>query len=170
MFFSQLFQHVHLFFIFAFVNCPLEKLTFLKDMKALIKILVVLPFSLLIGGGVLAQGIPGIQDTAVIRQQRTEAENKAKTKAETEKKAKAEIDDESKGKSQAEAKTMAAEKANIQAQTHANENSAIKRVASARPDMSKAKGARPGSIVRPAGSRLPKGVGKPGGAAGGGRR
>jgi len=33
---------------------------------------------------------------------------------------------------------------------------------SARPDMSKAKGARP-NIVRPAGSKIPKGVGKPGG-------
>ena len=40
---------------------------------------------------------------------------------------------------------------------------AVKQVRSARPDMSKAKGARP-NIVRPSGSNIPKGVGKPGGA------
>jgi hypothetical protein len=44
----------------------------------------------------------------------------------------------------------------------ANAN-AVKRVRSARPDMSKAKGARP-NIVRPSGSGMPKGAGKPGGA------
>jgi hypothetical protein len=40
----------------------------------------------------------------------------------------------------------------------------IKQVRSARPDMSKARGARPPSIERPSGSRIPKGVGRPGGA------
>lgn len=127
-------------------------------MKDLVKILLILPFSLFIGVAVQAQSTPGLQDTAAIRQQ------KEKSRVETK------VENESKGKSQAEANTIAAEKANIQAQTNANENSAIKRVASARPDMSKAKGARPGSIVRPAGSRLPKGVGRPGGAPGRGRR
>jgi len=39
----------------------------------------------------------------------------------------------------------------------------IKQVKGARPDMSKMKGARP-NIQRPAGSGIPKGVGKPGGA------
>ena len=39
----------------------------------------------------------------------------------------------------------------------------VKKVNSARPDWSKAKGARP-NIVRPAGSGIPKGAGKPGGA------
>jgi hypothetical protein len=39
-----------------------------------------------------------------------------------------------------------------------------KRVRSGRPDMTKARGARPPSIVRPSGSGIPKGVGKPGGA------
>ena len=38
----------------------------------------------------------------------------------------------------------------------------IKQVKTARPDMSKARGARPPDIVRPTGSRIPKGVGKPG--------
>lgn len=41
---------------------------------------------------------------------------------------------------------------------------AVKRVRSARPDMTKARGARPPLIVRPSGSGIPRGVGKPGGA------
>ena len=45
----------------------------------------------------------------------------------------------------------------------------IKQVKSARPDMSKARGARPPDIVRPAGSRMPNGVGKPRGAGRPGR-
>lgn len=43
-------------------------------------------------------------------------------------------------------------------------NKSVKQVNSARPDMSKAKGARPPDIVRPSGSGIPKGIGKPGGA------
>jgi len=43
-------------------------------------------------------------------------------------------------------------------------NQGVKQVKSARPDMTKAKGARPSNIVRPSGSAIPKGVGKPGGA------
>jgi hypothetical protein len=39
-----------------------------------------------------------------------------------------------------------------------------KRVRSGRPDMTRARGARPPSIVRPSGSGIPKGVGKPAGA------
>ncbi|HPI69086.1 MAG TPA: hypothetical protein PL003_07690, partial [Bacteroidales bacterium] len=39
----------------------------------------------------------------------------------------------------------------------------VKQVKGARPDMSKARGARP-NIVRPSGSGIPRGVGKPGGA------
>lgn len=40
----------------------------------------------------------------------------------------------------------------------------VKQVRSARPDMSKSRGARPPDIVRPSGSRIPRGVGKPAGA------
>jgi hypothetical protein len=40
----------------------------------------------------------------------------------------------------------------------------IKRLKSARPDMSKARGARPPNIVRPTGSRIPNGIGRPAGA------
>ena len=41
---------------------------------------------------------------------------------------------------------------------------AIKQVKGARPDMSKARGARPPQITRPSGSVVPRGIGKPGGA------
>ncbi len=39
-----------------------------------------------------------------------------------------------------------------------------RQVRGSRPDMSKARGARPPVIVRPSGSGIPKGAGKPGGA------
>jgi hypothetical protein len=41
---------------------------------------------------------------------------------------------------------------------------AIKQVKGARPDMSKARGARPPEITRPSGSVVPRGIGKPAGA------
>ena len=44
-------------------------------------------------------------------------------------------------------------------------NQGVKQIKSARPDMSKARGARPPAITRPSGSQIPKGIGKPGGAA-----
>jgi hypothetical protein len=40
----------------------------------------------------------------------------------------------------------------------------VKQIRSARPDMTKSRGARPPDIVRPSGSRIPKGVGRPAGA------
>jgi hypothetical protein len=45
-----------------------------------------------------------------------------------------------------------------------NNAGSIKQVKSARPDMSKARGARPPDIVRPSGSRIPNGIGRPAGA------
>jgi hypothetical protein len=54
-------------------------------------------------------------------------------------------------------------KANAGAGAGAKGAGSVKQVKSARPDWSKAKGARP-NIVRPGGSALPKGAGKPGGA------
>jgi hypothetical protein len=50
-----------------------------------------------------------------------------------------------------------------------NKNGSVKQVKSARPDMSKSRGARPPDIVRPSGSRIPKGVGRPAGAGRHGR-
>ncbi len=47
---------------------------------------------------------------------------------------------------------------------------AIKQVKGARPDMSKARGARPAYIERQSGSGIPKGIGRPGGAIKPGKR
>ncbi len=51
-----------------------------------------------------------------------------------------------------------------------NKNGTVKQVKSTRPDMSRSRGARPPDIVRPSGSRVPKGVGRPAGAGRHGRR
>ena len=56
------------------------------------------------------------------------------------------------------------------AQNQTGSTSAVKKVQSAKPDWSKARGARPASVERPSGSRIPKGAGRPGGAKGPGRR
>ena len=50
-----------------------------------------------------------------------------------------------------------------------NKTGSVKQVKSARPDMSRSRGARPPDIVRPSGSRIPKGVGRPAGAGRRGR-
>lgn len=47
---------------------------------------------------------------------------------------------------------------------NSNSSQTIKQVKGARPDMSKARGARPAYIERPGGSGIPKGIGRPGGA------
>jgi hypothetical protein len=56
-----------------------------------------------------------------------------------------------------------------QAQNAENKTGSVKQVKSARPDMSRSRGARPPNIVRPSGSRIPKGVGRPAGAVRHGR-
>jgi len=58
---------------------------------------------------------------------------------------------------------------NMQSGKIENNGGSIKQVKSARPDMSKARGARPPDIIRPSGSRIPKGVGKPAGVGRPGR-
>jgi len=50
------------------------------------------------------------------------------------------------------------------------ESQKVKQVKGSKPDMSKAKGARPPYIVRPSGAGMPVGAGKPGGAIKPGRR
>jgi hypothetical protein len=50
-----------------------------------------------------------------------------------------------------------------------NKQGSVKQVKSDHPDMSRSRGARPPDIVRPSGSRIPKGVGRPAGAGRRGR-
>jgi len=58
---------------------------------------------------------------------------------------------------------------NQQDHNSGNKKESVKQVKSARPDMSRSRGARPPDIVRPTGSRIPKGVGRPAGAVRRGR-
>jgi hypothetical protein len=48
--------------------------------------------------------------------------------------------------------------------TVGNKEGNVKQVKSARPDLTRTRGARPPNIVRPSGTRIPKGVGRPAGA------
>jgi hypothetical protein len=115
-------------------------------MNNTVKTVLILSVSLLFGSVINAQGVSGLRDSVAVA--------KAKTEAKAEVKAKGEAKSEAKGEVKAKVKTQAG----------ANGNGAVKQVRSARPDMSKARGARPGSVVRPSGSRIPKGVGRPRGA------
>lgn len=114
-----------------------------KPMNKLGKLLMVLPVSLLVCTIARAQAVTGVNDSLAIKSQ---------------------------NEKQTEAQVQVQKKTQTQTRTGENANSEVKQVLSARPDMSKAKGARPPSIVRPSGSRIPKGVGRPGGAGGPGRR
>jgi hypothetical protein len=58
---------------------------------------------------------------------------------------------------------------NKQDQNSGSKKGSVKQVKSVRPDMSRSRGARPPDIVRPSGSRIPKGVGRPAGAGRRGR-
>jgi hypothetical protein len=55
-------------------------------------------------------------------------------------------------------------KGNMQQTGKNNANKQVKQIRNGRPDMSRARGARPPSVVRPSGSVMPRGVGRPGGA------
>lgn len=100
-------------------------------------------------GAVNAQGVRVGSDTAKVRMQ-TEAQNQKQNQKET--------------GSKEQVKTQA------QVKAQGSNATGIKKVTSARPDWSKARGARPASVERPSGSRIPKGAGRPGGAKGPGRR
>ncbi len=88
----------------------------------------------------------GQSDTTQIIQDQTQTQTKTQEQTQT--------------KTQAQTQTKTQNQGEVQKPEVGKTIKQVKR--SARPDMSKAKGARP-NIVRPAGSKIPKGVGKPGG-------
>ena len=69
-------------------------------------------------------------------------------------------------KDQTRTQTQAQDKNQSGSQSQKGNAYGVKKVNSARPDWSKARGARPASVERPSGSRIAKGVGKPHGAKG----
>lgn len=102
---------------------------------------------LIVAGKGYSQTAVQIGDTLSIRQQQME-QQKEQEKVQQ-------------GNRQAQAQAASG---NANGQANGRAGKAVKQVKGSRPDMSKAKGARPPMIVRPSGSGVPKGVGKPGGA------
>jgi hypothetical protein len=109
-------------------------------MSNLLKIFFFVFLSAFIGGRSFAQGIVQQADSVKIKQKETGSSVKKDEKNSDAGKTRQKEADQKTGKT------------------------GIKQVKGARPDMSKARGARPPDIERPSGSRIPKGVGKPGGA------
>ncbi len=115
-------------------------------MKILINIIFVFLIFFSISQNVLAQ-IGSLQkDTLTVKKTESKADSKADSK-----------EKDIKGSD------------NMKSTKSMNDAVSIKQVKSARPDMSRAKGARPPDIIRPSGSRIPKGVGRPAGAGKPGR-
>jgi uncharacterized protein YxeA len=119
-------------------------------MKKIKNILLIFTFLMISAGVLNGQQVRVNADTAVVRTQddKAQVQNQEKTQTQT----------------QAQNKTQA------KVQSQKGNASGVKQVSSARPDWSKARGARPASVERPSGSRIPKGAGKPRGAKGPGGR
>lgn len=109
-------------------------------MNRILKIFLLVILSTFIGGKSLGQGNVQQVDSVKIKQKETGSSVKKDEKDHDNLQNKQKQADQKKG------------------------NAGIKQVKGARPDMSKARGARPPDIERPSGSRIPRGVGKPGGA------
>ncbi len=124
------------------------------DMNSIRKFILINLVAFVVGGLTNAQTVTGGSDTIMVKQKKEQTREQSK---EQDKGDKDVINNSSEGKS---SKSSAAK----------NKSAEVKQVKGARPDMSKAKGARPQSIERPAGSRIPKGVGKPAGAGKSGGR
>ena len=112
-------------------------------MKSSVKIILVVVFILYAGFGGRSQALAQEADSLRLRERQEQMSSDAKQQ----------------NANQNNAKGNAYGQANGN-----NAANTVKQVKGGRPDMSKAKGARPPMIVRPSGSGIPKGVGKPGGA------
>jgi outer membrane receptor protein involved in Fe transport len=121
-------------------------------MKNIKSILMIISLMLLSAGVINAQAIGVNSDTTGVKVQKSDTQLQNREQAQA----------------QSQNQEMARKEAQVKNQK--GNSSGVKQVRGARPDWSKAKGARPASIERPSGSRIPKGVGKPGGAKGAGKR
>jgi hypothetical protein len=119
-------------------------------MKVLKNILTLLTVISLTSGVITAQEVNVRKDTATVRQQ-TAQEAQAQTRNQ----------EQERSQEQAGNQASKAQGANA---------GGVKKIQGARPDWSRARGARPASVERPSGSRIPKGAGRPGGAKGPGKR
>jgi uncharacterized protein YxeA len=116
-------------------------------MKNLLKIFVVVFLTLFAGLTSLAQEEPQQKDSLQVKQEKTESKVNNK-------------DQSTKVSNDKQSEKV---ENNVKSQS-------IKQVKGARLDMSKSRGARPPYIERPTGSRIPQGIGKPGGALKPGRK
>jgi hypothetical protein len=106
--------------------------------------IIFIPVFLLFAGAIVAKGSSAQADTVKVKSGKTESVN----------------DSRNTNLNSGEGK---------QDNSSGNTNSSVKQVKSARPDMSRSRGARPPDIIRPSGSRIPRGVGRPAGAGRHGR-
>ena len=121
-----------------------------KKMKKIKNILLIFTFLMISAGVLNGQQARVNADTSAIRAQQDETQVQKQEKSQTQ--------------------TQAQNKTQAKGQSQKGNANGVKQVHSARPDWSKAKGARPASVERPSGSRIPKGAGKPHGAKGPGGR
>ncbi len=119
-----------------------------KEMKSILKIVLLFLF-LLFAGKAYSQTANQSGDTLRIRQQQSEQQKEQQQQQVQQ------------GSQQNRAQAGVG---NAGGQANGKAGKAVKQVRGSRPDMTRARGARPPMIVRPSGSGVPKGVGKPGGA------
>jgi uncharacterized protein YxeA len=119
-------------------------------MKKVKYILLIFTFLMIAAGVVNGQQVRLNADTSAVRTQQDDAQKQKQEKTQT----------------QTQEQTQAQDKTQSKSQSQKGNAAGVKQVNSARPDWSKARGARPASVERPSGSRIPKGVGKPHGAKG----
>ena len=124
--------------------------TIVKKMKKIKNILLIFTFLMISAGVLNGQQARVNADTSAVRAQQDETQVQKQEKSQTQ--------------------TQAQNKTQAKGQSQKGNANGVKQVHSARPDWSKAKGARPASVERPSGSRIPKGAGKPRGAKGPGGR
>jgi hypothetical protein len=121
-------------------------------MKKIKNILLIFNFLMITAGVLNGQQVRVNADTAAVRKQKGDTDVQTQEQA------------------QVQTQTQAQMQTQAKAQSQKGNASGVKQVHSARPDWSKARGARPASVERPSGSRIPKGAGKPHGAKGPGRK
>lgn len=124
----------------------------MKEMKSVLKIALLFLFLLFAGKG-YSQTANQSGDTLRIRQQQREQQSEQQKEQQQQQ--------VQQGSQQNRAQAGVG---NAGGQANGKAGKAVKQVRGSRPDMTRARGARPPMIVRPSGSGVPKGVGKPGGA------
>jgi len=123
------------------------------------KLLLTIALMMITASVISAQETNPSSDTTTVTMQQTESQTQTQTQTQAR---------EQKGTANQE-QAQTGTNSQARAQNQAANASAVKKVQSARPDWSRARGARPPSVERPSGSRIPKGLGKPAGAKGPGK-